>query len=121
MEIKKQVGKLGAPQGDVPVLRIDSLTPGGKPTDKRIVAYGEATGHHHEIRGECEVLEVERDIAGQLFKGLEVVVTPDKPGELYHKSKGDHYTIKFTPGIYFIPTDIHQVEYDGRHERRVLD
>jgi len=117
----KTIGKLGGVQGDVPILRVDSLTPGGKPTKNRIVAYGEGTGHHHEIQGDCDVMEVERDIAGQLFKGLEVIVTEDKPGQLYHKSGGEHDTIELTPGLYFIPTDTQQVEYDGENERRVAD
>lgn len=115
-----KIGELGAPQGDVPILRVQNRTP-GKPTTQRIVAYGESTGHHHEIQGKCEVVEVERDFYGQLFKGLEVIVTEEKPGWLYHKSGGEHYTIEFTPGIYFIPTETQQVEYDGSKERRIAD
>ena len=82
--MKKQVkaNSVGAVQGDVPMIRVDDLTDGGKKTDMRIVAYGESTGHHHEIRGECEVYEVERDVAGNLFRGLEVVVGSE-PVELY--------------------------------------
>jgi len=113
--------KMGAVQGDVPILKIETLTPNGEPTTTRIVAYGEATGHHHAIMGECEVLEVERDIAGRFFKGFEVIVTDGNPVHLYHKSEGEHDTIELLPGFYFIPLDIQQVEYDGENERRVLD
>lgn len=116
-----KIGPLGSPQGDVPVIRVQNRTPGGKVTNRLIVAYGEATGHHHEIQGECEVVEVERDFCGQLFKGLEVIVTEEKPGRLYHKSGGEHYTVEFVPGIYFVPTETQQVEYDGAKERRVAD
>ena len=116
-----QIGPLGGVQGDVPILRIDSLTPGRKKTSRRIVALGEGTGHHHEIRGGCEVLEVERNVAGQLFKGLEVIVTEEAPGKLVHKSAGEHDPIELAPGLYFIPTETQQVEYDGAEERRVID
>lgn len=112
---------LGGVQGDVPIRKISDLTPSGKPSNIRIVAYGEATGHHHELRGDCDVFEVQRKVAGQLFKGLEVVVTDDHPVELWHKSNGEHDAITLAPGYYFIPTDVQQVEYDGENERRVYD
>lgn len=112
--------RIGAVQGDVPVLRIDALTDGGTPTERRIVAYGETTGHHHEIQGEVECYEVTRDIAGNLFPGLEVVVTG--PARIVHNSSGEHHAIEMTPGLYFIPAPgFQQVEYDGENERRVLD
>lgn len=118
---KKLVNKLGGVQGDVPVTTVDSLTPGGKLTARRIVAYGESTGHHHELIGECDVYEVKRDVGGQLFEGLEVVVVEDKPVQLFHKSNGEHLPLQLVPGIYFIPLEIQQVEYDGSKERRIAD
>ena len=113
--------KFGAIQGDVPILRVITRTKGGKKTDKRIVAYGEVTGHHHQIVGECEVYEVERTIKDQLFPGFEVVVA-DSPVTIVHNSGGEHYTVEMTPGIYFIPAPgFQQVEYDGENERRMSD
>lgn len=116
-----KVSDLGAPQGDVPIRKVDVLTPGGKLTSKRIVALGETTGHHHEILGECQVYEVARNFGGSLFPGFEIVVG-EAPVSLFHKSGGEHDTIEMTPGVWFIPAPgYQQVEYDGRNERRVMD
>ena len=113
---------IGAVQGDVPLLRVDSLTPNGKATENRIVAVGESTGHHHQIVGECERYEVQRSIGGNLFRGLEVVVIDGNPVTLEHTSGGEHFTVEMTSGIYFIPAPgQQQVEYDGENERRVMD
>lgn len=114
--------KIGAVQGDVPILRVDERTPDGKRTTKRIVALGEVTGHHHQIFGDVECYEVSRSVAGTLFPGLEVVVVEGKPARIEHNSGGEHYTIEMTPGVYFIPgPGFQQVEYDGENERRMLD
>lgn len=114
--------KVGAVQGDVPILRLAALPAGTKPTQTRIVAYGETTGHHHEVVGVCERYEVETTLAGQLFKGLAVVVTDGHPVRLHHNSDGDHADIELLPGVHFIPaTGFQQVEYDGADERRVMD
>ena len=115
-----KTNRLGAVQGDVPVLRVDALTLGGKKTQRRIVAVGEATGHNHIVVGDVECYEVERNVAGNLFRGLEVVVVEGQPAALEHMSGGEHETIELLPGIYFIP-QIQQVEYDGADERRVVD
>lgn len=117
----KIVGKYGAPQGDVPIVKVNSLADGALLTNNRIVAYGEQTGHHHQIVGGAQVYEVEREFYGQLFKGLDVVVSEGVDASLFHNSGGEHDTIVFTPGIWFIPTETQQVEYDGENERRVYD
>lgn len=112
----------GACQGDVPILRVASLSEGATPTKERIVAYGETTGHHHEIIGDVDCFQVVRTLEGQLFKGMEVVVTEGKPAHIFHNGGGEHATIEMTPGIYFIPAPgQQQVEYDGAQERRVMD
>lgn len=112
-----KTNRFGAVQGDVPIIKIAKLSDNAKKTNNRTVAYGEVTGHHHTIYGECEVYETKREIEGQLFPGLEVVVT--ETVELRHQ---EHDTIEMIPGIYFIPSPGHQqVEYDGENERRVLD
>jgi len=120
--MKTVTNEFGGVQGDVPILRVDELTPGGKPTIVRVVALGEATGHHHEIKGDCQVLEVKRVIDGVLFPGFEIVVREENQVHLYHKSDGEHDIVEMAPGFYFIPAPGHQqVEYDGENERRVLD
>lgn len=120
--INIKTNQIGAVQGDVPILRVKSLTRGGKRTNNRIVAMGEVTGHNHVIEGSVECYEVERDLAGQLFRGMEVVVAEGESAYLRHTSDGEHRTIEMMPGIYFIPAPgQQQMEYDGRDERRVKD
>ena len=116
-----KLGKYGGVQGDVPILTIPGHDPKAIPTTNRIVAVGEATGHHHQIVGECDRYESTREIGGQLFKGMEIVVG-NSPVTIEHNSGGEHYTIEMSPGIYFIPAPgKQQVEYDGARERRVRD
>jgi hypothetical protein len=117
----KKANEYGAVQGDVPILRLAALPAGAVQTQRRIVAYGEVTGHHHEITGQVECYECEVSLAGQLFKGLAVVVA-DVPARIEHNSGGEHAAIEMTPGVYFIPgPGQQQCEYDGAAERRVLD
>lgn len=112
-----KTNKFGAPQGDVPILKVGNLSKNAKKTKNRTVALGEVTGHHHTIYGKCATYETMREIEGQLFPGLEVVVT--ETVELRHQ---EHDAIEMTPGIYFIPAPGHQqIEYDGEQERRVMD
>lgn len=108
----KKTNRLGAVQGDVPIIRIDRLPEDAKPTENRIVAYGETTGHNHQVQGVKEAYE---NPAGFYF-----VVAPDEKAEMVHTSNGDHGTIEMAPGLYFVPR-VTQVEYDGEMERRVAD
>src|SRR3990167_10302207 len=113
-----KLGKLGGVQGDVPILKVPNHDPEAIPTTNRIVAVGEATGHDHQVVGECERYTSTREIGGQLFAGMEIVVG-DSPVTIEHNSGGEHYTIEMTPGVYFIPAPgQQQVEYDGAQERR---
>ena len=108
-----KTNKLGAFQGDVVIHKIagNKIPADAEPTKNRIVAYGEATGHHHMIEGECDVYE-------NLF-GFAVKVAEPNTATLVHIG-GEHETIEMTPGTYWIPKEA-QVEYDGAEERRVLD
>jgi hypothetical protein len=103
------VNKFGAFQGDVAIIKLDELPEGAKPTNKRTVAYGEVTGHHHTVVGECD--------AYQLPNGLVFVVTNGQEAILTHQ---EHDPVTLSTGIWFCPTTS-QVEYDGENERRVLD
>lgn len=102
--------KIGFLQGDVIGLYVKELPVEAKPTKQRIVAYGEATGHHHVVQGEVKAYETATDFY--------FVVGPE-PAEVVHIGN-DHETIVLSPGIICIPRES-QVEYDGEMERRVLD
>ncbi|MBW2002985.1 MAG: hypothetical protein JRI72_00010 [Deltaproteobacteria bacterium] len=84
-----------------------------KPVNNRVIlAYGEATGHHHSIAladyPETELFE----IVGEAEKLLKVA----EPGtKITHQ---EHGAIWLSPGWYEIH---HQVEYDPEGERRVMD
>lgn len=103
-------------QGDVALVKIS------KPTVKLeeinvkgrvILAYGEATGHHHSIN----VLE-RPDIKFYKVKEQEqthMLFIPDLPATLEHQ---EHGAIVLEPGWYQIEN---QVEYDPEGERRVAD
>jgi len=102
--------KIGFLQGDVVGLYVKGLPKAAKPTKQRIVAYGEATGHHHVVQGSVQAYETATDFY--------FVVGPE-PAEIVHIGN-DHETIILQPGIIRIPRES-QVEYDGEMERRVVD
>jgi hypothetical protein len=96
-------------QGDVAGKYVDALPQGAKPIKGRIVAQGEATGHHHVL--EAGILYT--DALGNLFAKV------DKPVMLLHQ---EHAPWILHPGIIqFGEAGIMQVEYAGDEERRVLD
>jgi hypothetical protein len=124
MTVNKKTNRIGAVQGDVPLLRIEARTPGGKVTKERIVALGEVTGHDHRIVGNCEVYDVEREIGWRLFPGKEVKVADGSSVYLVHNSGPvpEHTKIQIMPGLTFIPAPGHQqVEYWFEEERAVAD
>lgn len=94
-----------ARQGDVLLMKVDSIPSGCKKKDLTI-AYGEVTGHHHTFdSGTCMV-----DSTGQQYVQLE------KPAELHHQ---EHDTLTFQHGVYKV---ILQREYDlVEGVRQVLD
>lgn len=103
--------KFGFLQGDVVGLYVPELPAEAKPTKQRIVAYGEATGHHHIIQGDVKAYETATDFY--------FVVAQEEKAKVVHIGN-DHETIVLQPGIIRIPRES-QVEYDGEEERRVLD
>jgi hypothetical protein len=102
-------------QGDVLLLRVDSIPAEAKPRKGKgrlILAYGEATGHHHSLvatlDGKVETLETD---AGEVFARIMAA-----PALETHQ---EHATITIPPGAYKV---IRQVEYAPRElPRQVLD
>lgn len=101
-------------QGDVALVRVKAIPEGAieqKPTgNKVILAFGEATGHHHRF----EFLNTEHNV--KLFHAggaryLEVTATSD----LLHE---EHSTARIPAGVFLLPV---QVEYTAAELRRVAD
>ena len=95
----------GGFQGDVAFVPIKEIPKGAKKVKSRILALGEATGHHHVLTEECQAYE----LAEQLFFKAGV------GAKLMHQ---EHDVEIIAPGTYRV---IRQVEYDGEEERRVMD
>jgi hypothetical protein len=100
---------VGAFQGDVAIIRLSKVPEDAKPTNRQVVAYGEATGHNHTIVGEVAAYEI--------ANGLVFVVADGQDVQITHQ---EHDPITLATGIWFCPFES-QVEYDGENERRVLD
>lgn len=91
-------------QGDIELVKIKELPNNLKSKFKGnsyILAYGEVTGHRHELRAECEVLEDEQGLSylvvtkeGKLVHGYKDVTEEKQAGVDRH----DTHIIK--PGIY---------------------
>ncbi len=96
-------------QGDVLIVRVGEVPNDAKPRKSRILAEGEATGHHHVLDRAAAVFETAR---GEVY--FTVAPTVEEVG-LRHQ---EHAAILFGPGSYKV---IRQVEYDGEDERRVMD
>ena len=94
-------------QGDVLLKQIQKL-PENLKVKNKILAYGEATGHHH--RFESEQVQVFKDKEGNQF--VEVV----QPSKLVHE---EHAEIEIPEGSYIVIT---QREFDIREGvRQVMD
>jgi|SRR5579884_2113029 hypothetical protein len=91
-------------QGDVMFLRVDTLPPEATPLNTDIVAYGEATGHHHRIQG-AQLLQLQNNKYAQVAERAVVVHEEHKPIEL-------------PAGMYRI---IQPVEYNPVEMRRLAD
>jgi hypothetical protein len=97
-------------QGDVLLEQVSSLPEGLKKLDRKIVAYGEVTGHAH--RFDCKLdtdAILYEDDKGNLWVKV-AKITP-----LQHE---EHATLTIEPGVYkYIP----QREYSPKEIRRVQD
>jgi len=100
-------------QGDVPIIFIDAIPDGGKVSKNRIVAYGEATGHNHQVVGDAVCYE---------YPDRWVFSIGENGAELVHTSSGEHAPVTLYPNTFvMIPRGVQQREYAGEYERRVLD
>jgi hypothetical protein len=98
--------------GDVDLLGIEKLPEGLKEIKHDgsfILAYGEATGHHHKIT--AERLRIYQDAEGKHY--LQV----GESAELTHQ---EHKTITILPGIYRQEQE-REYDYWSQSTRRVLD
>lgn len=117
----KQTNKNDMRQGDVGIRRLDRkpdfTLEETKPTDKRyILAYGEATGHHHSINV-LDRPDVELYTAKEQPQTILLYVM-DEPVTVEHQ---EHGKIELNPGWYQVEG---QYEYDPEaeaRERRVVD
>mgnify|MGYP001584754140 FL=1 len=93
-------------QGDVLLTKREIHIPSDAKTMGRIVAVGEKTGHHHELEGNAELIEV----------GMkeQVIMVKDK-ARLVHP---EHGPIDLEPGTYVV---VRQVEHEGEKPKPVPD
>ena len=92
-------------QGDVLIVKVEQEFDGAN-EQSAILAYGEATGHHHKLEGTVEIVREQGEIS--MFRVVEA--TP-----LTHQ---EHATITVEPGVYRV---IRQREYQRGEIQRVLD
>ena len=75
--------------------------------EKYILAYGEATGHHHQLQGCCALLALN----GRRW------ITVDEPTELTHQ---EHHTLTILPGTYEILEE-RTFDYFENSIKKVID
>mgnify|MGYP001038820267 CR=1 FL=1 len=96
-------------QGDVLFVPIDRLPEGAKlEKGRKTVAYGEVTGHHHDVvavKGKAEVFSLEDNLFARVEGDVQVT----------HQ---EHDTLAIEEGLYEIRI---QQEYTPQAVRRVLD
>ncbi len=97
--------------GDVLIVAVDEIPDGAKKASgkngKIILAWGEATGHHHAIAADPWA-------QGFMVKD-ELYLNLKKPAKLTHQ---EHATIELPKGKFRV---IHQVEYSRKELQRVID
>ena len=91
-------------QGDVMLVKVDRLPKGEDVTakdGKNIVAWGEATGHYHAVRGPQVTMFRPDDMSGGVVFALKI--DGDGARLVHEKADGpttDHGTIELPPGLY---------------------
>lgn len=102
-------------QGDVCIIPIDAMPSGLTPVERDdgavVLAYGEVTGHKHQIRE----LDVELFAPGEASVMAERFLRVGETSLLIHE---EHATIALPPGEYEVR---HQREYSPEDLRQVAD
>lgn len=93
-------------QGDVYLIKVDSLPEGLVKRNDNVLVEGETTGHKHRLK--TQTLSVYED-------GEDMFVDLSKATELVHE---EHLPIKVEPGVWKV---VRQREYSPSENRRVLD
>lgn len=111
----KKKEKFQAFQGDIGLVRVAKIPQNATKStlaNSRVLAYGEATGHHHVLHGPS-VTRWEVQEGNELVSYVEIA---EALAELTHQ---EHATITLEPGIYRVTR---QYEYvPGTVPNRVLD
>ena len=69
-------------QGDILLVKVDRVPEGETKTVRDyVIAYGEASGHSHTLKGDSEVTKTEE---GKVYLSI------SKPGIVTHQTHGDH-------------------------------
>lgn len=93
-------------QGDLLIVKCDSIPPAARKKEDRVLAYGEATGHKHEFKNDGVTV---------FSWGQNGFIKADEPSDLIHD---EHDTITIPEGTYRV---VRQREYDGNHIRTIAD
>jgi hypothetical protein len=102
--------------GDVLLRQVEKpkeLKIDGEQKDTHVVAYGEATGHHHRLTG------VDGSTINAL-KGFDERVYLEVVGGLATLSHEEHHTLNIEPGFYEITIE-QEYDYFEKATRNVLD
>ena len=94
-------------QGDIFIESVSQIPKSATPHTSRIVAYGEVTGHKHQVVEDYVDMFIDSD--GHIW------ASSSKPWSLTHD---EHDPIEFAPGIYCLSR---QREYDPvKEEHRIV-
>lgn len=94
-------------QGDVIVQRIDAVPPGAKKTDDAVIAYGESTGHKHQLAGR----------AVKMLLDTAIFVRVLKEAKMLHE---EHKALILPPGDYKMDF-VREYDHFEEEARRVQD
>ena len=98
--------------GDISFHSIKKLPDNLKKTNNPILAYGEATGHHHKLVKEYEAqFDVLEDNVGNKYLQI------NSPTQLTHQ---EHKTITIEKGMYFISNE-REYDYFALEAKKVVD
>lgn len=122
-------------QGDVKLVKVDSLPENVKPIEGTVLQESETTGHHHHFKPTAKIKIFETEM-----KESEdyLTITPDvgkfitvyEESDLFHgkgfvdnpatDGSGDHKALRITPGNYKVIIK-REYDYSTKSHRRVVD